>query len=228
MDGWADGPTECTFILAQDFRSAMWENRMPNPDYREFISTCDMAPAFQHHRRVLQILQSQTTGTWCLKMPAHALYIDTVLATYPDARIIWTHRDPATATASFLNLAAFAHGLTLGEPDLDWIAETYPPRLVEQAARPLAALAGRDVFHLHYADMQRDPLAQMDELYRWLDADLTEATRQAMLDWLDAETFHATRGLSSGLDRFGLDRAAVLETFSDYRRAFPIELDDAG
>ena len=134
---WADGPTECTFLLAQDFRAAMWDSRVPNPDYHRWIAECDMTPAYAHHRRTLQVLQSEAPGRWVLKMPAHALFIDALLATYPDARIIWTHRDPYKSVASFCDLTGFSHGLSLGAPDREWIRERVaaPPRPVRRAGR---------------------------------------------------------------------------------------------
>ena len=221
---WADGPTECTFLLAQDFKAVMWESRVPNPAYREFISSCDMTSAYQYHRWVLQVLQSDAPGTWCLKMPAHAYFIDALLDTYPDARIIWTHRDPATATASFMNLIAFAHRLSLGEPDIDWIVDTYPDRLVEQVRRPMEALAGRNVYHLHFHRYLSDPLAEMRRIYDWLGVSLEDAVAQDMSGWLEADPLHASRQAYSLAD-FGLERTDLLQSFAAYIEAFGVDLD---
>ena len=100
----ADGPTECMFVQNQDFKAYLWEAFMPTPEYAEWLLRTDMTSAYAYERVVLQLLQSRAPGTWSLKMPSHAVHIDALLATFPDARIVWAHRDPFTAAASFLRL----------------------------------------------------------------------------------------------------------------------------
>ncbi len=225
---WADGPTECTFLLAQDFKAAMWESRVPSADYRDFIAATGMTSAYRYHRMALQVLQSKAPGTWVLKMPAHAYFIDALLDAYPDARIIWTHRDPATSAASFMNLLAFSHTLSMGAPDRDWIASTTPDRLVDQVRRPMTALAGRhenSVCHVHYRDAMANPLGEVERIYDWLGIDFTDAAATAMVQWLTADPLAASRKASYTLADFGLDRAELLEQFEDYINAFDVELD---
>lgn len=219
---WADGPTECTFVLAQDFKAAMWESRIPNIAYRDFISTVDMSSAYDHHRRVLQVLQHRAPGRWCLKMPAHAFFIDALLDRYPDARIVWTHRDPAVAAASFMNLTAFAHTLSMGSADIGWIVKNVPTRLVEQVRRPMLALAGRDVHHMHYDRYIADPIAAMAGLYEWLDVPWLPPARQAMETWLAADPLAESRKATYSLESFGLTRNEVLAKFTEYIETFGV------
>ena len=219
---WADGPTECTFLLAQDFKAAMWESRIPWAPYRDFIADADMGSAYRYHRQALQVLQSEAPGRWVLKMPAHAYFIDALLAEYPDARIVWTHRDPVTAVTSFMNLNGFAHRLSMGTVDHDWIASTVPGRLVEQVRRPMEALAGHDVFHVHYRDQMADPIGVMDDLYRWAGAELTDGVRTAMRDWLDADPLVASRHSQYSLADYGVEAATLTSMFADYVDAFDV------
>lgn len=219
---WADGPTECTFLLAQDFKAVMWDTRVPNAAYRDFIETCDMNPAYAHHRRALQVLQSEAPGRWVLKMPAHAYFIDALLATYPDAKIIWAHRDPYRAVASFLDLIGFSHALSLGAPDVEWIRQTYPPRLAEYVRRAEAALAGCDVHHVHFDDLIGDPLATMRSMYGWLGETLDPAVESKMADWIDRDPIRTKRRVPYGLDEWGLERSDLEPLFGDYVRDYDI------
>src|SRR6516165_4824123 len=77
---------------------------MPNSAYADWLMQTDVTSAYAYERSVLQLLQSRAPGTWSLKMPSHAVHIETLLATFPDVRIVWAHRDPFKATASFLRL----------------------------------------------------------------------------------------------------------------------------
>ena len=65
------------------------------PTYRDWLLGADYRPAFEAHRRILQHLQWRNPGQWALKYPKHLMTLDALLDAYPDARLVWTHRDPA-------------------------------------------------------------------------------------------------------------------------------------
>ena len=46
-------------------------------------------------------------GLWHLKTPVHMLALDALDAAYPDARFLWTHRDPAEVLGSVCSLIAY-------------------------------------------------------------------------------------------------------------------------
>src|SRR6478609_3642120 len=100
----ADGPTECIFVQGQDFKAYLWEAFMPNAAYADWLLEADMASAYAYERSVLQLLQSRAPGCWSLKMPSHAVHIEALLKEFPDARLVWAHRDPFKSAASFLRL----------------------------------------------------------------------------------------------------------------------------
>ena len=77
---------------------------------------CDMTTAYEYERLVMQILQSQAPGRWSLKMPSHAMHIETLVATFPDVKMIWAHRDPYKATGSLCSTVAMGHGIRLPRP----------------------------------------------------------------------------------------------------------------
>ena len=60
-----------------------------------------MTSTYAYERLVLQMLQSRAPGIWSLKMPSHAVHIESLLSTFPDARIVWAHRDPFKAPPPF-------------------------------------------------------------------------------------------------------------------------------
>jgi hypothetical protein len=60
----------------------------------------DQRVVYEHHKRFLQHLQFRNPGEWVLKWPKHLFGLDALLETYPDARIVWTHRDPARVVPS--------------------------------------------------------------------------------------------------------------------------------
>lgn len=115
----ADGPTECLFVQNQDFKAYLWEAFMPTPAYADWLLHTDMSSAYAYERMVLQLLQSRASGTWSLKMPSHAVHIETLVATYPDVRMVWAHRDPFKSTASFLRLNYLSRAATGADIEVD-------------------------------------------------------------------------------------------------------------
>src|SRR6476659_1622753 len=134
----ADGPTECLFVQNQDFKAYLWEAYMPTSAYADWLSHADMSSAYEYQRTVLQMLQSRAPGVWSLKMPSHAVRIETLLATYPDVRIVWAHRDPFKSTASFLRLNYLSRAVLGAEVDVDVIVPNVLQQLKEHVDRPLA------------------------------------------------------------------------------------------
>jgi hypothetical protein len=68
----ADGPTECVFVHAQDFKALIWESAMPTAEYARWYLDTDLTSTYEYERTLLQVLQSQAPGTWSLKLPSHA------------------------------------------------------------------------------------------------------------------------------------------------------------
>ena len=223
----ADGPTECSFVLNQDFKALLWEIMMPTPAYNDWFLDADMTSAYQYERLVLQVLQSQAPGVWSLKMPSHAVHVDALLAIFPDVRIVWAHRDPFRATASYLTLNELARPI-IGGPDFD-VASVLPwvlRQLQAHVERPLRARTriGSDRFYdLHYAKLMQDPIAELRALYDWAGDPLSPDVEKAMLDWLDHHPQDRFGRRPYSLEQFGVTGADLRPVFDEYLSTFDIE-----
>jgi hypothetical protein len=227
----ADGPTECMFIQNQDFKAYLWEAFMPTSDYADWLLEVDMSSTYAWEYSVLQMLQSRAPGTWSLKMPSHAVHIEALLATFPDVRIVWAHRDPYKATASFLRLNYLSRSVLGGGIDLAEVVPNVLRQLEAHIARPLSVrdrIGDGRFFDLHYAALMRDPLAVMRSLYEWAGDDLTPSTEQAMLDWLDRNPQHRFGVQPYSLDGAGLTVGDLEPLFGEYIARFDIELEGDG
>ena len=225
----ADGPTECTFVLNQDFKALYWEAQLPSADYGEWFLGADLTSAYEYERAVLQVLQSRAPGTWSLKMPSHAVHLDAMLAVFPDARLVWAHRDPFRATASALSMYELARRRICGpEVDRGPLVDVSLRLLRAHVERPLRTrerIGDDRFFHLHYADLVRDPIGRMRALYDWAGEELTPAVEAAMLAWLDQNPQHRFGARPYSLDEFGLTRRDLDPLYEEYLAAFPIELE---
>jgi len=226
-----DEPTECNWMLGQDFKGYPWLVQTLVPDYFEWLlHEADMVAAYQHHARVLRVLQSAAPGNWTLKFPSHALALEAILAVYPDARIVMTHRDPLKPVASSCSLCDQI--LSLQNTTVDRTVLGYQT-LELNALGAQRMSAARDTrpasqFHdIHYKAFTRDPMAAIRALYTFEGLTLSPAVEQAMQAAIArhdraraAAGAHRYRLEDYGLTTEGLDRA-----FGDYVERFGIELE---
>jgi Sulfotransferase family len=228
----ADGPSECTFIVSQDFRSLFLEALHPVPSYRDWLYQTDMTSAYRVHKRMLQMLQSSAPGTWNLKMPSHALFVEQLLKTYPDAKIIWTHRDPYKTMGSLVSLIHGTH-MRFGATDtLPYIADHYPRQIGEHARRMMTAedkglLHPGNCYHLFYNKGLADPIGEMRKIYAWLGDDFTPNIEARMRAWLRAKPQGFFGKHRYALAEQGLSVDRLKPYFADYLARYPIELEGA-
>ena len=96
-----DLPQEEIQLLAIDFSTMLFEWNSHVPGYRDWYCANDQTPAYRYLRKLLQVLQWLWGGTrWVLKSPQHVEQLRPLLEVFPDAKIVQTHRDPVTVTAS--------------------------------------------------------------------------------------------------------------------------------
>jgi hypothetical protein len=219
-------PNECVFIMAHEFKTLMWESRGKLPTYRDWIFQTDTTSAYEYHKRFLQLLQAHAPGVWNLKMPSHALNIPTILKVYPDARLIWIHRDPITATSSFCSLITLAHQGFRGKIDLEWLSQNCPWQAAQHANRIMDArdaLGEARVVDVHYADLMRDPMGTMRTLYKSLGEDFSAGAQAGMRAWLDDNPQDKFGKHEYQLARFGLSEQTLRPLFERYLSRYEVE-----
>src|SRR5215472_4449248 len=98
-------PAECQEIMMLHFASANFWHRFGLSSYAAWFAAARRSGKYRTHKRVLQELQWKgPPGRWTLKSPEHMFDLAELLETYPDACLVQTHRDPATAMASLARL----------------------------------------------------------------------------------------------------------------------------
>lgn len=227
----ADGPTEDMFIHNQDFKGLSWDSFLSTSRYAEWLfHEADMTSTYDYQKRYLQVLQSTAPGNWSLKMPSHSVHIEALLKVFPDARLIWAHRDPYRATGSLCNLWKLPKGMVLHPDaiDLNAMGRNAMAQMRYHVERPLRArdrIGDERFFHMYYHEMMRDPMDVMRRIYEWADEPLTAESEARMRNWL-AEHPQARFALNAyTLDQYGLTVEALEPIFAEYLDTFDIELE---
>ena len=88
-------PHECGAILGYSFVSNVFLDMFSIPSYEAWLRGRDMRPAYDFHLSFLKHLQWQCPAErWVLKSSDHVHALATLIQRYPEARIIFLHRDP--------------------------------------------------------------------------------------------------------------------------------------
>ncbi len=224
-----DEPGECVWLLAQDFKSYAWLILTAAPNYLNWLYTrADMVAAYRHHKRGLQVMQSRAPGQWILKFPSHACFLGQLLAVYPDARIVLTHRDPtrplaSSCSASYFLTAQFNAGLDPGHVGRETV------RILEATLNGVSTLRtvhpDVEAYDLHYLRFIADPIAQIKRLYGFLEQRLSAGVEHRMQAALAS---HNRRRAEVGpnrydLAKFGLSSDKLPSIFAEYVEQFAIE-----
>lgn len=220
----ADGPTECVHLVAQDFRSNMYAALSTVPVYSDWLLHCDMSSAFEHRKRCMQILQSTNPGRWVLKMPSDSLFIGQVFKTFPDAKVIWTHRDPFKAFASSFSMRGKSRKLFNNDIDINFMRCKWPLQLGLHVQRPLEMARQRpgDIYNLNYDDLMADPLLAMRKVYAWLGDEWTDAAERGMNQWLEANPQNRFGSHDYSLEEWGFTRDEIEPYFAEYLQTHPV------
>jgi hypothetical protein len=219
-------PNECVYIMAHDFKTLMWESRCNQLQYRDWLFQTDMTSAYEYHRRFLQLLQADAPGTWNLKMPSHALWIPTLLKVYPDARLIWTHRDPLSALGSFCSIISLAQQSFTSAPDPEFIGRNCSWQAQQHANRIMDARddLGEDrITDVHYAQLTRQPIETMRKLYESLGDEFTGEAESAMRAWLDDNPQDKFGKHEYKLAQYGLSEKSATALFERYLARYEVE-----
>lgn len=218
------GPTECLQIMALDFRSAMFAALGDNRHYEAWLAQCDMVSAYRYHERILKLLQWKfPTRPWNLKSPAHMDSIDALLAVYPDARFVMTHRDIVQVIPSVVSLLdATSEFLRTGPLAADF-AENQAAYWERSVRKTLAYRdAGNEdrFFDIGFAEMRPDPMPAIDRLYQWLGVELTDEVAARMLTWWETSPADKQGAHEYHPEDYGIDLDDLRTQFAFYNDRF--------
>lgn len=200
-------------------------NILPVPAYRTWWREADQRPAYAFHKRALQLLQSsRPPNLWILKAPHYKFHMEDIVAVYPDARFVFTHRHPVKALSSYFS----------------FVVRHYPPGVVDAVGHEKIA---RDIYHhllegmktavaarerlgeAHYVDVSQkeigaDAIGTLRRVHAELDLPFTAEFEAKARDWHEAnhsgahgEHRHAPQDVGFSDERITADFAFYLERF---------------
>jgi Sulfotransferase family len=221
-----DSPTECQFSMTPSFIAQVYDSMYHVPSYHQwFLNEADYSPAFRYHKRLLQLLQAEAPGRWTLKNPWHPLYLDALTATYPDAQLIMTHRDPVEVVGSACSLLKAVRPMFSDGIDFKDIGVTMLDTFDKMIERTLAYKqkhGWNSIYDMQYADVMRDPIAEMKKAYQHFNEPVTAQAEAAMQAFMQNNQQGKHGKHTYQLEDYGLTKEQIRAHFKDYVERFKI------
>ena len=223
-------PTECIFAFAHQFSSDMFTGLYNVPEYTVWRSGVDQAPIYDWHKRHLQTLQWVTerpTTRWVVKAPSHLSALPLLFATYPDARVAMTHRDPLRVIGSLADLMATLHWMHSDHVDHGVLVEFMAMGLEMQmdhvtAERDAGAIPNEQITDVVYKDLVADPVDVIERLYASWDLPVSAEFRSALNAYLAARHTGRASGHDYSFADTGLDLATHRALLKQYQERFRV------
>lgn len=220
----ATAATECQDLMGMSFRTFHFDGAVRAPGYLAWLMNCDMRETYTFHRRVLKVLQWHCPPVlWHLKTPVHMFALDALIEAYPNAKFLWSHRDPAKVLGSVCSLIQYVRSWSsdhddpneLGAEQLDSWAEGVR-RAMDFRGR-VGSDGGKAQFaDVSFADLQTDPVRTLHDSYERLGLTFTEDTLRSVRRWADEHKPGSRGAHGYELADYGLTPEGVRERFADY------------
>ncbi len=179
---------ECVTIMGEAMCTPLFHNQFRVPSYEDWVDDeADWTRVYDFHYRQLQHFQAHNAkDRWVLKTGAHLWGLPQLLATYPDARIVFTHRDPVKSMTSYASLTTLVRGVGSDSVDPAEVAADWTPRLRNKLLNAIRIREAADqypdaiFYDVLFTDFVRDQFSVAESIYEAFDLPMTDGAAAGM------------------------------------------------
>jgi hypothetical protein len=223
-----DSTTEDVQLLRLECRAQSFTT--PVFGYHRWWRDNDMRAAYANQRRVVKLLQSRRPpNRWLFKAPHYVFHLEDLIAAYPDARFVVTHRDPVKTLSSWASLLISL--FPPGSRERISIAD-FGKHIAEHQAIGMrrmmdarAKIGEHRFLDIHYHRFVDDPLGVLAQVYDFIRLPFSSSVQQHMREWIEANRPGKYGKHVYTAEQFGIDERAVRERFAFYTDAFDVRLE---
>jgi hypothetical protein len=215
---------ECWYLFMPSYSVLNADFPMPDPAYGDWILGRDMLPAYRRYRTLLEILQHQVGPRHLvLKCPDHLWFLDCVFETFPDADVIWTHRDPAEALPSYAAQMALPARQYMGKVDPLHLGQRLTLRFrqgLERADDARQRFPQARIVDVRFAELARDPIGTTTRALATLGREVSDEHWAAMQTVLASKRPDTQGKHRYSAETYGLTQDNLHHDFADYLARF--------
>ena len=217
-------------LMQPDFSSYNLEWVARVPQWRDHYLTHDQTPHYAYMKTVLQIMQwYRPRERWVLKSPQHLEQIGPLMATFPDASIVVTHRDPVAVVQSTITMVTYGARTAYRSPEPHWYRDYWTDRvgrLLDASLRDRHLLPADRTTDVFFHEYMADEMGTLQRIYDDAGIEFTEEARTEVAAYQAAHPRGKDGRVVYDLcGDFDITPEKVRERFTDYFDRFPVEIE---
>lgn len=202
-----------------------WHARVA--DWRDYYLSLDQTRHYAYMRKVLQALTFlRGPRTWILKSPQHCEQLGPLMATFPDATVAFTHRDPVAVIQSAITMMAYSDRLRRKSIDSAWLLDYWSDRvhrLLSACVRDRDVVSSERSIDISFHQLNGNEMPLLEQLYQRGEVELTSQARKCFQQYLDGNPRGKHGHIRYDLQRhFGISPAELRERFAFYFNKFDV------
>jgi hypothetical protein len=228
----ADHIHEDLELQVPDFASYAWEWIFPAPRWRDHYLAHDQTPHYQYAKNMLKVMQWQdgVTRPWVLKCPQHLEQLGPLMTVYPDAVVVFTHRDPIASLQSIVTQLAYVIRTREKRVDPDWYLRYWSDRverMLSAYVRDVERVPIEQRLDVGFDQLVGDDMATVERVYKSVGLPITDAARAEIMEYRATHQRYKYGSIDHDLRRdFGADPDELRGRFASYlaRVKVPVEV----
>lgn len=223
----AETAEECWPLFSNTFSVMNYDLQSSLSGVGDWLMQSDMVRPYREYHQQLQLISTMQPGVdFVLKCPEHLWFLDALLEVFPDACIVWTHRDPVASVASYCSLLSLNQRMLYGRFEPLSIGAHITERFDLGVRRAMEARdrTGRpgQFFDVSFNELVQDPVAMVHRIQKHFDLEPSAGMDADMDRWLNNGRSDKRGKHHYSAERYGLDVAQIHTQFADYIDRFGI------
>ena len=224
-------------LMGPDFASYNFEWIGVVPRWRDHYYATDQTPHYTYMKTVLKLIQwqrrqaGQAPRRWVLKCPQHLEQLPVLKATFPDATVAITHRDPVAVIQSAVTMQAYSQRIQRKEVNAPGLIAYWTDRvehLLRRCMNDRGVWPDQQSIDVPFHEFMADDVAMVSQIMDKAGMPLTPAASAEIAAYMESHPRGKEGRVIYHLQRdFGVDPNALRERFQFYFDAFPVKAERA-
>ena len=222
-------PDECTWLFEYQLLDPIFHARMHVPTYYDWLLAYPKhLESYLKYRHLLDYLgQHYDFNHWVLKAPRHLLFLEQLLTAFPDAGIVWLHRDPCQVIPSMCSLSHLLRSNHSGACEPQATGKIWSEAIYENLSNALktrSKVGDEPFYDLQYSQLVSNPIEAIASIYSRFGLEFSPKLETKIETWLNDNPQHKHGKHEYSTEQFGLTGEIIRQQFAFYTDYFEIPI----
>ena len=193
------------------------------PSYESWYLRQDQNAVYRQYTDLLKLIGLGDKRPWLLKTPVHLMNLDALFNNFPDANVVWTHRDPYLAMGSGMNASETVQEFLFDDLQMkkQALVETQRWHRAVCDAEMVRSEREERFIDIHHGEFLSDPITAVKSIYDKFGYTFNDELTALLHNWLDEQPREQKAKQAYKFDEYGLtDRDTFDQLFDNYYQRY--------